>query len=434
MTVDVTMPQMGADMTEGTVVRWFKQVGDEVKKGESIAEIETDKANVELEAFDSGVLLKVIANEGDVIPVGQIIAVLGEAGETVAEAPVAEPQRPRSRPASQAAARPSLGDTGTSQAESTAAPAPAAPTPDRAAPGSTAVPADRIRISPVARRIAADNNVDVSTLQGSGPDGRILRRDVEAAIAAPATPTPQAAPTTPAQTAAARPVAGSRVEPLTRIRQTIARRMLQSKQQAPHYYLALDVDMTPAQEFRRAINATAPESSRITINDLIIKACALALERHPRFTAIFTEEGLSYPEKLDINIGVALEEGLIAPAVLDCGSKTLGRIAQDARALIARTREGKLLAEDYVTGCFTITNLGNYGVETLIGVINPPQAAILGVGSAMPAAVVKDGAVVVREVMKLALSADHRVSNGAEGALFIKEIQALLENPVSLAL
>jgi len=436
MTVDVTMPQMGADMTEGTVVKWFKQVGDEVKKGESIAEIETDKANVELEAFDSGVLLKVIANEGDVIPVGQVIAVLGEAGETVAETPAAEPQRPRSRPASQAAARPSLGDTGASQAESTAAPAPAAPAPDRPAPGSTAIAAERIRISPVARRIAADNNVDVSSLQGSGPDGRILRRDVEAAIAAPAPtpPTPQAAPAPPAHTAAARPAAGSRVEPLTRIRQTIARRMLQSKQQAPHYYLALDVDMTPGQEFRRAINATAPESSRITVNDLIIKACALALERHPRFTAVFTEEGLSYPEKLDINIGVALDEGLIAPAVLDCGNKTLGRIAQDARALIARTREGKLLAEDYVTGCFTITNLGNYGVETLIGVINPPQAAILGVGSAMPAAVVKDGAVVVREVMKLALSADHRVSNGAEGALFIKEIQALLENPVSLAL
>lgn len=218
------------------------------------------------------------------------------------------------------------------------------------------------------------------------------------------------------------------------MRQAIARRMSQSKQTQPHYYLTLDIDMTAALAFREQFNQAAGEAERVTINDLVVKACTLALQRHPKFNAEYSEEGLVFHGSVNIAIGIALDEGLIAPALLDCGAKTLGTIAREAKDLVARAREGRLRTDEYGSGTFTITNLGAYGVETLIGIINPPQAAILGVGSVMPQAVVRDGAIVARQVMKVALSADHRVTDGAEGARFIREIQGLLENPASLAL
>jgi pyruvate dehydrogenase E2 component (dihydrolipoamide acetyltransferase) len=210
--------------------------------------------------------------------------------------------------------------------------------------------------------------------------------------------------------------------------------MSQSKQQAPHYYLTVDTDMTDAMAFRGQLNSALPEDARATVNDLIVKACALALTRHPKFTAVYSEEGLKFGAAVNIDIGVALDDGLIAPSLLDCDKKSLGQIARDSKGLVDRARAGKLRSDEYGAGVFTITNLGAYGVEALIGIINPPQAAILGVGSVMPAAVVKDGAVVVRSMMKLALSADHRVTDGAEGARFIKEIQGILEAPAQLAL
>jgi len=218
------------------------------------------------------------------------------------------------------------------------------------------------------------------------------------------------------------------------MRQAIARRMTTSKQTQPHYYLTLDIDMTDALEFRQRLNAAASETQRVSINDLIVKACAVALERHPKFNAEFAENSLRMHKSVNICIGVALDEGLIAPAIMDCGSKTLGRIASDAKDVIERAKGGRLRADEYSEGTFTITNLGAYGVEMLIGIINPPQAAILGVGSVLARPAVVDGQVVVRQLMKVALSADHRVTDGAEGARFIKEIQGLLENPASLAL
>lgn len=211
--------------------------------------------------------------------------------------------------------------------------------------------------------------------------------------------------------------------------------MSQSKQQAPHYYLTVDVLMDRAMQFRSELNSVLPDDDRVTVNDLIVKACAIALQRHPKFTARFTDEGLAYPaEGIHIDIGIALDEGLIAPSLLNCESKTVAAIARDSKGLIERARDGKLRADEYGQGVFTITNLGGYGVESLIGIINPPQAAILGVGSAMPKPVAEDGEVTVRSVMKLALSADHRVSDGAEGARFIKEIQGILEAPAQLSL
>lgn len=430
MTIEVTMPQMGADMIEGTLVRWLKGVGDRVERGETIAEIETDKATVELEAFQSGTILELVAKEGDIVPVGDVIAVLGEPGEVPPEVerrPVPPPAKREIEPELRAAAR---------QAE-----------PEKA-PSSTAVGDDgRIRISPVARKIAREAGIDIWSLKGSGPDGRILRRDVEAALAAreasagrsttgvapgaaaPAVPPPEGRPPAVPATAAV----GEPVE-LGKMRRAIAHRMSLSKQTQPHYYLTLDIDMTDALAFRTQLNAGLPEGHRVTINDLIVKACALALERHPKFNAAFREDGLEMHERINICIGIALEEGLIAPAVLDCQAKSLGRIAQETKDLIERARAGKLTAAEYGEGTFTITNLGAYGVEMLIGIINPPQAAILGVGSVMPKPVVRDGEVVVRQVMKVALSADHRVTDGVEGARFITEIRGILEQPATLAL
>ena len=280
-----------------------------------------------------------------------------------------------------------------------------------------------------------DAGLDLSRLKGTGPDGRILRKDVEAAISGKLPAAEARVESHPAPEPAARaatPSAGA--QPLSRIRQAIARRMSQSKQAAPHYYLTLDIDMTAAMAFRSQLNASASDEQRVSVNDLIVKACALALERHPKFNAEFSDAGLTMHAEINIDIGIALDEGLIAPAILGCKGKTLGQIARESKDLVARAKSGALRAEEYSAGTFTITNLGAYGVETLVGIINPPQAAILGVGSVMPRPAVRDGQVMVRELMKVALSADHRVTDGAEGARFIKEIQGLLENPVSLAL
>lgn len=412
MSIEITMPQMGADMTEGILVRWVKAQGDHVGRGEIIAEIETDKATVELEAFEEGVLLQLVAAEGETVPVGDVIAVLGSPGEATAPVQRKEP-------------------TGAPTRRDSSKPVEAAP--EERAPvsaGAEAAEADggRVRISPVARRMASESGIDASSLPGSGPGGRILRRDVEAAIAA-GTARAEVRPPRPA--AAAAPGAN---EPLSKMRQAIARRMSQSKQTQPHYYLTLDIDMTAALAFREQFNQAAGEGERVTINDLVVKACALALQRHPKFNAEYSDAGLVYHESLNIAIGIALDEGLVAPALVDCGGKTLGAIARESKDLVERTRSGHLRADEYGSGTFTITNLGAYGVEMLIGIINPPQAAILGVGSVMPQAVVRDGAVVARQVMKVALSADHRVTDGAEGARFIKEVQGLLENPASLAM
>ena len=422
MATEVTMPQMGADMTEGTLLKWLKQVGDSVQRGDILAEIETDKATVELEAYEAGTIIKQLASEGDVVPVGDVIALLGEPSEAVPEVDRKPPAETPARRAIESEAKERAAAAGD------AAPAPAA------APDAGPDAGGRIRVSPVAKRMARDAGIDISELRGSGPDGRILRRDIEAAVAAGTKggPAAETAPARPAP-AAARPAAGAG-EGLSKMRQAIARRMTLSKQTQPHYYLTLDIDMTAALAFREQFNASATDEQRVSINDLVVKACAIALERHPKFNAEFSEEGLVPHERVNVCIGVALDDGLIAPALLDCQSKSLGRIAVESKDLINRAKTGSLKADEYSDGTFTITNLGAFGVETLIGIINPPQAAILGVGSVMPQAVVRDGQVVVRQVMKVALSADHRVSDGAEGAHFIKEIQALLEGPAALAL
>lgn len=434
MISEVVMPQMGADMTEGTVLRWLKHEGEPVERGEIIAEIETDKANVEIEAFDGGLFRKALAQEGDVVQVGGVIAIIAAAEDdiskyvngAVAPAPTAKAAAPAPAP----------GTTPAAPAPSGSVTLVAAPTPAPARDGG------RLRVSPVARRIADERGVDLRQVRGTGPDGRIVKRDVEgftpgaapapAAAAAPAATA--AAPPRPTAPAPGRVAEAPQLLAMSKMRQTIARRMAASKREAPHYYLLVDVDMTAARAFRAQANEALSEDERVSINDLIVKACALALRRHPRFNVTAEGDAFIQHDEQHVCIAIALEEGLIAPAVLDAGRKTLAQIARETKDLVARSKGGTLRPEEIAAGTFSITNLGAYGIETLIGIIQPPQTAILGVGSVTKQAVVRDGAVVAGDVMKLALSADHRVTDGALGAQFLGEIKRLLEQPLLLVL
>lgn len=433
MAFEVVMPQMGAEMKEGTILRWLKKEGDPVERGEVIAEIETDKANVEIEAFEGGVFRKALANEGDTVPVGTVIAIIGAPDEDISAyvgatpAPAAAQAGPSPapegvRPAAGAEAPPRRGER-PAAAVTEAPPAPAPSAPPTTDDG-------RVRASPLARRLAQELGIDLTQVRGTGPDGRIVRRDVEAYAAqraqAPAAAAPAAAPPPP-------PPAGVEVVPMSRMRQAIARNMAASKREAPHYYLTLDVDMTEAQRVRAEINAFTDETGRVTVNDLVVKAVARALEAHPIFNSWFVDGEIRRHDAINVCIAIALDDGLIAPALLDVAHKSLGQIARESRNLAERARQGTLRSEELTAGTFTVTNLGAFGVETLIGIIQPPQTAILGVGAIVPKPVVREGTIVVREVMKLALSADHRVTDGAQGARFLTDIARFLEHPLSLA-
>jgi pyruvate dehydrogenase E2 component (dihydrolipoamide acetyltransferase) len=396
MAYEVVMPQMGADMKEGTLIRWLKNEGDEVARGEAIAEIETDKANIEIEAFEGGVFRKTLAQPGDVVAVGQVIAVIGTADEDVSKYVAV----PAAEPAMAGAARPA---------------AAAAPSKEAAPRGD-----GHIRASPVARRMAEEKGIDLSRVPGTGPEGRITREDVEAFL----------------QTRAAAPEGPPATAPVTtsRMRQAIARRMAQSKREAPHYYVTAVVEMTEAQRLRAQLNDALGEQAHVSVNDLLVKASATALQRYPIFNSWFVDNEVRQQEAQNVCIAIALDEGLIAPAILDCGHKTVVEIAQASRSLAERARFGALKPEEYSGGTFTVSNLGMYGIEELIAIIQPPQTAILGVGRVRPQPVAHDGAVEIVEVMTLALSGDHRVTDGALGAQFLGEIKRLLESPVSLLL
>ena len=406
MISEVVMPQMGADMQEGTILRWLKREGDAVQRGEIIAEIETDKANVEIEAYESGILRRILLPEGTTVPVGQVIAVIAAPEDDISQYEAAA---------------------------GVARPEPVAAVPERPAPPAEA---GRVHASPAARRLAEELGVDLSRVQGTGPDGRILRRDIEeaAAKAVEAAPVAAAAPQAAVPPAAlARPPGGPVAAPaMSRMRQAIARRMTQSKREAPHYYLTMDIDMTEAERLRWQLNETAEGELHISVNDVIVKAVAKALQRHPIFNSWFVDGQVQRQEALNIGVAVALEEGLIAPAILNCGQKSLVDIARASANLAERARSGVLKAEEYTGATFTVSNLGMYDVETLIAIIPPPQTAILGVGAVRKAPVVRDGEIVVRERMKVALSADHRVTDGALGARFLAELRNFLENPISL--
>ncbi|MCC7022297.1 MAG: 2-oxo acid dehydrogenase subunit E2 [Thermomicrobiales bacterium] len=446
----VIMPKMGDAMEEGTLLRWLKEVGDEVNVGDPLAEIETDKVSLEIEAADAGVLTKTYVEEGATVPIGAPIAAIGEEdAEVAAEAPSPAPE-PAAAPAAPATAMPS------------AVPAPAiSPTNGRGAarPASAPVPVpaaaattasgERLRASPLVKRLAAEHGIDLSTIAGTGPGGRIVRDDIAAlltgapsAAPAPAAPSPAPAAPTPAPAPAAAPAAvvsapSGRPPGVARefstIRRTTGRRMAESKAAAPHFYVTVEVDMAQAAALREQINAQAPDEAKVSFNDLIVKATALALRDFPNLNASIENDQLVEHPNIDINVAVAIEDGLIAPFIPDADEKGLGTIARMTKDLIGRARKGGLTPNEYQGGTFTISNLGMFDVEEFIAIINPPQAAILAVGSIKDVPVVANGEIVPGKRMNITLSADHRITDGAEVARFLQVIKRYLENPLTIA-
>ena len=413
------MPQMGYDMTEGTVVRWLKPEGAEVNVGEAIAEIETDKAVVEFESTAAGVLRKIVVSEGTTVPVGHTLALIGSAEEelpdiAVEPPPTAEPQ----------------------VVESVSVP----PRPTQVAdPTATA---QAVRASPVARRLAEERSVDLGRVKGTGPGGRITKDDV---LAFQPTDHPQEAVAAPpgdmAPTVVAPPgdlapaVAPGEKIPLTRMRQQIARVTVKSKQEIPHFYVSAEIDVTQAMATRLQINdGLVQQDVRISVNDMVIKACVGALKRYPKFNASFDQDGVQMNEEINVGIAIAEEEGLTVPAIIDCGNKSLVEIAKASRDLIERSKSGTLRPQEYTGGTFSISNMGMYDVSSFVAIIHPPNSAVLAVGKVAKKPVVKDDRITVAEMMSTTLSVDHRVADGAEGAQFIVEVKRLLENPVTLVM
>ncbi|MBM3942966.1 MAG: 2-oxo acid dehydrogenase subunit E2 [SAR202 cluster bacterium] len=411
MATTIVMPQMGYDMKEGTVVRWHKQEGDAVARGEVIADIQTDKATVEFEAYTAGVLRKIVAQAGVPVPVGELIAVITDPNEPLPDELPVKGAAGGSAPAAQAALP-------AAQA-SAAATAPVQPAP--------ATPAD-VRASPIARRLARERGIDLSLVVGSGPGGRIVEKDVLSFA--------EARPAAPARPAAAAPApapAAQRVE-LSRMRQAIAKITVDSKREAPHFYVTSDVDMTRAMSLRREINETLPAERRVSVNDLIIKASAVALGRHPKFNAFFRGDHLQMNPSINIGIAIALPAGLIVPGIGGCQDKSLVQIADASKDLIARANSGTLRNDEYSNTTFSISNLGPFDVDSFAAIIFPPHAAILAVGRVKEQPVVREGQLAVAQIMKATLATDHRVADGAEAAQFLVEIRKLLEAPLSLLL
>jgi pyruvate dehydrogenase E2 component (dihydrolipoamide acetyltransferase) len=432
MASDVVMPKMGYDMTEGTILRWIRQEGDAVARGDILGEIETGKVNIEIEAFDGGILRRILVPEGETVPVGTPIAVIGTADEVLPErpSPAAAEALGRANGMDQPAGadgRPQLDQPSPAPPSTAAAPADG-PTP---AVGSASPGGDVVRASPLARRLAAEHHVDLSLVAGSGPGGRVVRDDVLAAAEAP--PLGMAA----RPLAAPPPPDGVRREPLSRMRRTIARRLTDSWTAAPHIFLTMPIVMDEALALREQMNAVlaATSGGKVSVNDLVVMATARALVRHPRMNASWVDGIRLLHDRVHIGVAVALEDGLVTVIVADADRKPAAVLAAELAAKAARAREGKLLPEDVAeASTFTVTNLGPYGVEHFTAIINPPEAAILAVGAATPTPVVDDGQVVVRTVMKVTLAADHRVVDGATAAEFLAEVRALLEHPLLMLL
>ncbi|MCX6015617.1 MAG: dihydrolipoamide acetyltransferase family protein [Chloroflexales bacterium] len=410
---DITMPKMGFDMTEGTIVRWLKKVGDFVNKGEAVAEIETDKVTIEIESFVSGTLSEIISPAGSRTPVGGVIARTSDGAGAAHVAPVAVAVAPVAAVA-----------------------APGVVVAHVAAPVATHAIGD-VKASPIAKRMAREHGLDLGTIHGSGPQGRIVRDDVSAAmIGRPAgVVAPLATPVAPV-VAAPLPsaAAGSTVVPLSNMRRTITRRLTQSWQTAPHFYITMEVNMDAALTLRKQVNAPLSKEQQISINDMIVKACGLALMAYPNLNASFVEEGIQRNPNVNVSIAVALESGLVAPVVTNADSRSLSAVSRESKRLIGLARDGKLGAENLQGGTFTVSNLGMYGVTEFDAIITPPQCAILAVGAVRRIPVFKGESndVVAANICSITISADHRITDGAEGAKFVGEIKRLLENPLSM--
>jgi pyruvate dehydrogenase E2 component (dihydrolipoamide acetyltransferase) len=423
MPIEILMPALSPTMTEGTVSRWLKNEGDKVASGDVIAEIETDKATMEVEAVDEGTMGKIVVAAGtENVKVNDVIALLLGDGEDKAALSSAAKAPPKAAAAPEPAPEP---------AKAAASPAPAkvaAPAPATAANGH-APSAGRLFASPLARRLAKDGGIDLSTITGSGPHGRIVRADVEQAAKSPK---PKQAPAAKAPTG---PVDSFELVPHTGMRKVIARRLTEAASTVPHFYLTIDLQIDALMKLRAELNKVGEdENFKLSVNDFVVKASALALRRMPEVNSAWSEDGMMRFNAVDVAVAVALPAGLITPIVRDADKKTLPQISNEVKALVERAKAGKLKPEEFQGGSFSVSNLGMYGISNFTAIINPPQSCILAVGAGEQRAVVVDGAVVVKTMMSCTMSCDHRVVDGALGAQFLAKVRKLIENPLSMML
>ena len=461
MATQVVMPKLSPTMEEGQLSRWLKNEGDKVGVGEPLAEIDTDKATMEAQALANGVLRKILVPAGETVPLGAIIAIIGEPDEDIsgllnqASSGGAQAEK-KELVEEKAESQPVKRDVGDAPSASQGV----APESGKAQPvqQAQAVGADtggngqraqggRLIVSPIAARMAAEAGINLHDLRGSGPGGRIVKRDIEAAMSGGAQPAAQPqeqsqeqpstqlrAVPTPAQQPAQAPTTGAapyHEENVTTMRATIARRLVTSLGPIPHIFLTTEIEMDRAAEMRRQLNELDPEN-KVSINDFVIMVAAAALMQHPAVNSSFQDKTVRYYERADIGVAVALENGLITPVVRAANTKSVGQISREVKELAERARNRKLAPEEYMGATFSVSNLGMFGVSEFTALINPPEACILAVGAMTPTPVVRDGEVTVRQIMKVTLSCDHRVVDGATGAKFLQTLKKILENPLYL--
>ena len=457
MPIQILMPALSPTMTDGKLAKWVKKEGDTVDSGDVLAEIETDKATMEIEAVDEGTLAKILVAEGtEGVPVNQVIALILEDGEDASALEGAAEQAPA--PAAQPAPAPPPAPAPTTSAPAAApTPAPTTPPTPASVPTSAPIPAPasmkagRVIASPLARRLAAEKGLDLAAVTGTGPKGRIVKRDVEVAVpgAAPfatppapstlaATATPPSPPTPIPPINRDDPLLGTMPDfeavPNSSIRKIIAKRLTESARDIPHFNIYVDVELDTLLDFRKRLNAKEGADYKISVNDFVLKAVALALARVPDCNASYTDEATLLYKRADISVAVAIDGGLITPVVRNAGHKGLAAISAETKALALRARAGQLQPEEYQGGTFTVSNLGMFGVASFTSILNPPQGAILSGGAGRPRPGVKNGALATATVMTLTLAVDHRCIDGATAAAFTKELKAILEDPLQFLL
>ena len=433
MAETISMPKLGFDMAEGTLVRWVKNEGENVNKGDVLAEIETDKATVEVESSASGVVRKLLVEEGSVVPVGDPIAVVGSADEKIEEVPtkVTEPKAEKKTDEKGGEELKTEPEERSEKKEEKPAPQPqpaAAPAPS----GQAAAPVQEgpVKASPLAKKIARDNKVDLSRLQGTGPGGRVVRKDVEAALAGG---TADRRPKTTAPSTVSRPPSGEdETIQLTKLRQAIARRMVESTTSVPHFYVTHEYKMDALMALRKQINEYLPENEKLSVNDFIIKAVALTLREFPNLNSSYAGDKVIRHGAVNVGVAVAVEGGLLTVVSRDTDQQSLRVLSADVKRMVAGAREGKVRPNDIEGSTFSISNMGMFDVENFAAIINPPEAGIIAVGSARQVPVVENNEIKIGWRMKATISVDHRVSDGAEAARFMQKLAEFLENPVRM--
>jgi pyruvate dehydrogenase E2 component (dihydrolipoamide acetyltransferase) len=422
------MPKLSPTMEEGQIARWVKNEGDAYDAGETLAEVDTDKATMEMTALTGGTLLKILKNAGDTALLGEAIAITGNKGEDISALLSEVSTSAPAKPAAETAEKTPQNAAVKVETRAVASVSAAAPT------TSSSSGNGRLIVSPIAARMAAENAIDLKTIRGTGPNGRIIKRDIEIALAGGSEPA--AVGTQPAQFVPSTQVGASayREETTSQIRRVIASRLVESIGPIPTFYLTVEIEMDSVLELRKQVNSTVSEDQKISVNDIIVKAAAMSLVKHPFANSSYQDKTIRFYQQADIGVAVAIDEGLITPVVRGANLKGFLEISAEIKSLAAKAKARKLQPEEYTGATFSISNLGMFGIKEFTAIINPPEAGILAVGGATPTPVVRDGEIVVRNIMNVTMSCDHRVIDGATGAKFLQTFKQMLEQPGAMSM